>query len=61
MIAIATDEGQPKAPLTQKRAAELLGVTRWYLNRVVRGHIRSNRLSKRLDELREQHSKNSSE
>jgi hypothetical protein len=52
VIATTTRQGDPKTLLTQKRAAELLGVTRWYLNRVIRGHVTSKRLSKRLDQLR---------
>lgn len=56
MIAPATNKSEPKERLTQKRTAELLGVTRWYLNRVVRGHIKSIRLSKRLAELQAAHS-----
>jgi len=42
--------------MTQKREAELLGVSRWYLNRVIRGHVKSKRLSQRLKQLRSQHS-----
>jgi hypothetical protein len=57
VIAVATSKSEPKARRTQKREAELLGVTRWYLNRVIRGHIKSMRLSKRLEQLRDQHKK----
>ncbi len=56
MIAGATIKHQPKAAMTQKREAELLGVSRWYLNRVIRGHVKSKRLSQRLKQLRSQHS-----
>jgi predicted XRE-type DNA-binding protein len=52
MIAVATNKSQPKAPMTQRRESELLGVTRWHLNRVIRGHVKSRRLSRRLRELR---------
>ena len=52
MIAVTTTKDQPKAAMTQKREAELLGVTRWYLNRVIRGHVKSNRLSQRIEQLR---------
>ncbi len=55
MIAVTTTKRQPKAQMTQKREAELLGVTRWYLNRVIRGHIKSKRLSQRLAQLRANH------
>jgi predicted XRE-type DNA-binding protein len=57
MIAGATTNGQPKARLTQKRAAELLGVTRWHLNRVIRGHVKSIRLLGSLAELQSEHQK----
>jgi predicted XRE-type DNA-binding protein len=54
-----TKDCEPKARtrLTQKRAAKILGVTRWHLNRVIRGHIKSVSLSRRIDELRVSHLK----
>lgn len=56
MVAGANSKGEQKERLTQKRAAEMLGITPWYLNRVIRGHIKSVRLSKRLAELQLEHS-----
>jgi len=55
MIATASRKGEAKPKMTQKRAAELLDVTPWYLNRVLRGHLRSKRLSKAYAELLAKH------
>jgi hypothetical protein len=54
MIATATTQSEPKPKLTQRRAAKLLGVTPWYLNRVIRGHLRSKRLTSRWQSLQQQ-------
>jgi plasmid maintenance system antidote protein VapI len=39
--------------LTQSRAAQMLGVTREHLNRVLRGHRQSRRLTQAFRQLQE--------
>lgn len=51
MIVGTIQNRETKAKLTQTRAARLLGVTVWHLNRVLRGHRESKSLTKRFREL----------
>jgi len=53
--------GGSKAPMTQTRAAELLGVTREHLNRVLNGRRQSRSLRARWESLKTQHTKVMSE
>ncbi len=55
MIAGSIERVDPKPKLTQKAAAEKLGVTKFWLNRVLRGHDKSIRLMRRYRELLSQY------
>lgn len=52
MLRPQTPNHKPKG-LTQTEAARRLGVTKWHLNRVLRGHVSSIRLTKRWNELQQ--------
>lgn len=55
MIAGSIENVDPKPKLTQKEAARKLGVTHFWLNRVLRGRDTSIRLMRRYRELISQH------
>jgi|GEM_PF-2898706 transcriptional regulator with XRE-family HTH domain len=45
------DNGRAKGRISQRRAARILGVTQEHLNRVLRGHRKSERLLAHYSEL----------
>lgn len=51
MLTEQPTKSQPKTGITQRAAAKLLGVTHWHLNRVLRGHIKSRRLTAKYNQL----------
>ncbi len=48
---LTPDKPKDRPGLTQTAAAKRLGVTKWHLNRVLRGHVSSIRLTRRYNEL----------
>ena len=64
MLQLQADKSKEKkngVVLTQREAARILGVTHWYLNRVLRGRLSSLRLTKRYRELVDNFTKNAAE